>query len=100
AFVRNGTILQLEDLIGRVETMQSADPRTRAPAQRECQFAAVAPFSVARFNPRQLGVHTADAHEGVANDSRFRVELRAIREMLQLAPAAPVDDVVRTRGIG
>src|SRR3954462_12207371 len=71
-----------------VVAMQSDRPLAVAPAtHRERQLLAIAPLLVAGLNFRPIDGSLADARQRVANDAAFRVELRVVPDVLQLAAA-------------
>src|SRR5204863_766352 len=90
------TIRQLKNADWIVVWMQSNHPIVAASTKGERQLAAVPPLLLAAHNVRKLNGAFADACEGVADDATFRLELRLILDVLQLAAAAFVDPVMVT----
>src|SRR5512133_3611269 len=97
ALVGERTLGELKDVDGIVERMEPDGPASRPVATHpERELAAIAPLRLARLDVRRLDLASADARERVADDEALRLELCVVADVLQLAPAAPVDAIVIT----
>src|SRR5947207_9942091 len=95
--VRDVAVDERKDCSRTVIRVQSHRPTVRLSDRfhRETHFRAIPPL-LDRFDDLRVGdVELADASQGVAHDGPLGRELRVVAQVLQLAAAAAVTDVVR-----
>ena len=96
ALVGDGTISEVEHVRRVVVRVQAGDPSGTDAPKVERQLAAVTPLGIARLHGHTAHVAAADTAQRVGDDRALRTELRVVGEVLELAPAAVVNGIVRT----
>jgi hypothetical protein len=76
--------------------MQSSDPALARASEVQRELTAIPPWQIARLDIGIGDIPAPDPSQRIADDRSLGLELRAVREVLELAPAASISGVMRT----